>query len=421
VDHAKNCINSIVDIGIQENMNILISFVERGLVFTKYYQFPTPVSSFFRSFFTKDVHDRKMTLFQYLLCHHPSDKFVEYLLSNPLFSFDAFSPILVHGGCSSPQSLLLVFLTNNMKNISYSMFKKNESRIISRLESLLSHIDFGQSSHFFLHYLAFIFVVEHEFGNENLMKPFLESGIFKHLSEIPHLKKFKTSMSILLVSPKNTKNEKHRMCRLLLQYGGHFEIRSLENTIEKYREEVENSFDFFSKEKQEEYWDEINDCLKLIRSENQRFERFIEFYFPSALCPLTLNVLYHPLLLADGLSYEKKDFEKWRKICLEKNGPIISPTTNKPLKHEKIEMNTNLLDLIIHVRRVYTTLYLFPFHDEKINTIFSKDHHLHPSLSSLSSLCPLCPVCSNHCTECSNIVLKNVWEEYVQFKSQYVF
>ena len=444
VDHVKNSINPIIDRmdiqDIQENMNVLISFVERGLVFTKYYLFPTSISSFLRSCFTKDMKDiknrhRKMTLFQYLLFHHPSDKFIEYIVSNPLFSFDPSSPILVHG-CPFPQSLLLVYLENNMNHISYSMFKKKESQVLSRLESLLSHSNFQQqqSSHFFLHYFAFMFVLEHKFGSEKLLKPFLESGIFKHLSYFPHLKKFKSSMSILLVSPKKTKNEKQRMCRLLLQYGGHFEIRILENTIEKYREEVENSFDFFSKEKQEEYWDEIYDCLALVRSENERFERFIEFYFPSALCPLTLNVLYHPLLLPDGLSYEKKDFETWKKICQEKNdhyghnngyssSSIISPTTNIPLKHERIETNKHLLDLITHIRWVFCTLYLFPSHEEKIHTIFSKDHHLQPSL------CSLCSLCSKHYnnnnnnnnTDPSNIVFKNVWEEYVRFKSQYVF
>ena len=446
VDHVKK--SNLDNREIQENMNILISFVERGLVFTKYYHFPTTVLSFFYSYFTKNKV--KMTLFQYLLFHHPSDKFIEYLLSNPLFSCNPSSPILVHD-CPFPKSLLLVYLETNMKNISYSMFTKKEPHIISRLQSFLSHVNFQQqSSPFLLHYFALMFVLEHEFGSEKLLKPFLESGIFKHLSFFPPLKKFKTNMSnmsnmsmmsILLVSKKKKKNEKRRMCRLLLQYGGHFEIRTLENTIENYREEVENSFDFFSQEKQEDYWEEIYDCLAILREENERFETFIEFYFPSALCPLTLNVLYQPLLLPDGLSYEKKDFEKWKTICQENNNRssiIISPATNKPLKHEKIEMNQRLLDLITHIRWMYSTLYLFPSYEEKIQKLFSKDYHLQPSSCSLCSLCSLCSNYyekknnnnynnynnnnnfnnnNNYNNDSSNIVFKNVWEEYLQFKN----
>ena len=410
---------------IQENMKILISFVERGLVFTKYYNFPTTIFTFFRTYFTKV--ENKMTLFQYLLFHHPSDTFIEYLLSNPLFSLDPSSSTLVHACPVPPQSLLLVYLENNMKHISYSMFKNNESSLLQRLELLLTHLDFHHS-HLFLHQFAFIFILQHEFGNEKLMELFLKSGMFNHLSFFPHFKKFKTSMSILLLSRKKKRNEKLRMCRLLLQYGGHFEIRTLEKIMENHRKEVENSLDFFSHEKQEEYWDEIYECLTLIRKENQRFETFIEFYFPSAQCPLTLNVLYYPLLLSDGQSYEKTDFEIWKTICYENyekygnyenynhSSSIISPTTNLPLKHQKIEMNIYLFDLIIHIRRVYTTLSLYPNQNEKIHDIFSKDRYLHPS--SLSSLDSLCSLCSNH-SNISNIAFNDVWEEYLRFKSQY--
>ena len=399
--------SSSPDSPIETEFETLQSFLDQNLSFEEYYSFP--------SYSCCESTD-KMTLFHFLFLYHASDDFIEYLLQcfasdeENFYSLNPTYPVLLREEGSAPISILLyalkIHLNYKAKNSKHSKNSKNSQNpktIKKRLESLFRYGGFSKVSH-----KAFFFLLNHIQGSADLLQPFLESGLFHHNYAFyrpcpqhypQHYPQplFESSMSILLKSKKKRKGEKKKMCQMLLDYGGHFELRTLNSLLkmEIYQDTC--------------FWKEVEECLDTILYENQLFEQFMEMYFPSSRCPLTLNVFYHPTMTSDGQSYEAIDFQIWKEKCLQQSLPrLTSPVTNLRLKNTQLEWNIDLWNMIEYIRRLYCMLSLHPSQNEKIHSLFS-----------LFSLLEISKNANRFNDKNKNIAFTNLWREYVLFKNQW--
>ena len=65
------------------------------------------------------------------------------------------------------------------------------------------------------------------------------------------------------------------------------------------------------------------------------------------LCPITLDIMFDPVVTADGFSYEKSAFLRWLET-----GHKNSPQTNEKLKHDDVTPNHSLRSRIQNFREL---------------------------------------------------------------------
>lgn len=89
------------------------------------------------------------------------------------------------------------------------------------------------------------------------------------------------------------------------------------------------------------------------------FSGIAEADIPTAfVCNLTQEPFKCPVVGSDGITYELKPFLKWINMCIEKNQPVVSPLTKKPMKGE-VYLNLTLY-------RAMTAFYLLQKDIEKM-------------------------------------------------------
>lgn len=94
--------------------------------------------------------------------------------------------------------------------------------------------------------------------------------------------------------------------------------------------------------------------------EESKYSRLDDDRLDAFRCPITLQFFSDPVVAADGQTYEREAIEKW---FARNTNPVLSPSTNEPLKSKTLVPNyalksalDQILPLILRMENDITRL-----------------------------------------------------------------
>lgn len=111
-----------------------------------------------------------------------------------------------------------------------------------------------------------------------------------------------------------------------------------EKKYNQLKEQLEKQFTQYDEELNGyKYQDPESKYNKFMRSMDKRFKITPEEY----ICPISLQIMSHPVVAADGITYDKNSIKKWFE-----DGNTTSPTTGAQLRSSMLIPNINLKKII---------------------------------------------------------------------------